>query len=507
MFSYNESIDFYIESSSPAVYLFLNCYTLSSDLAARHGFGFTTLYYFNPYTGALSGERRALLEDKRVEKIIYKNTGRDAVYAIRISDKINPENSVKFHLTDANGTYDNEYVNEAVIHLAKDEEVILYADVNGGTVTLGFIEEGFCTPLSLECGNNTILGICDEIKTECGIYTFEPKTGGNWVIEATGTGKFYASKNLNDLVTVDKDDSIRSFKVSAKAGEKIYVRGVENREGDDEDRCPTLSVKACLPFEATVCKGEKHSFGDDWEIVGDVTASGEYDYRYIGKDTESNVASGKIKITVRDHETTVNTVKATPSSDGKIEYICKHCNKIVDTKIISRPQAISLKSDSAVYTGKALKPSVTVKDVCGNTIAKSNYTVKYSNNKEIGKATIKLTFIGNSYFGELTKTFSIVPKTTSIKKVKAGSKKLTVSIKKLSKSNATGIEVQVSTDKKFKKSVKKASTKKLSQTEVTIKSLKAGKKYYVRIRTYKTVKGKKYYSDWKTYSKTVKVLK
>lgn len=90
------------------------------------------------------------------------------------------------------------------------------------------------------------------------------------------------------------------------------------------------------------------------------------------------------------------------------------------------------------------------------------------------------------------------PKKTSIKKTKKGKKSLSFTLKKVS--GVSGYQVQTATDKKFKKGRKTVTSKK---TNVTFKKLKSKKKYYVRVRTYKTVKGKKYYSDW-SKTKSVK---
>ena len=91
------------------------------------------------------------------------------------------------------------------------------------------------------------------------------------------------------------------------------------------------------------------------------------------------------------------------------------------------------------------------------------------------------------------------PKSAKFKKVKAAKKAVSVEWKKVS--GVKGYQVQVATDKKFKKNKKTATVKKQKTTKVTIKKLKAKKKYYVRIRTYKTVKGKKIYSSWSNVKK------
>ena len=86
------------------------------------------------------------------------------------------------------------------------------------------------------------------------------------------------------------------------------------------------------------------------------------------------------------------------------------------------------------------------------------------------------------------------PKSASIKKVKAAKKAISVEWKKVS--GVKGYQIQVATDKKFKKNKKTVNIKKQKTTKTTIKKLKAKKKYYVRVRTYKIVNGKKVYSSW-----------
>ena len=90
------------------------------------------------------------------------------------------------------------------------------------------------------------------------------------------------------------------------------------------------------------------------------------------------------------------------------------------------------------------------------------------------------------------------PKATSIKKLTKGKKKFKVAWKKIS--GVTGYQIQYATDKKFKKNKKTVTVKGSKTTSKTISKLKSKKTYYVRVRTYKTVKvnGKstKVYSSW-----------
>ena len=91
-------------------------------------------------------------------------------------------------------------------------------------------------------------------------------------------------------------------------------------------------------------------------------------------------------------------------------------------------------------------------------------------------------------------TETVKPKKTSIKKLSKGKKKFTVTWAKVS--GVKGYQIQYSSDKKFKKNNKSITVTKQKTTKATVKKLKSKKKYYVRVRTYKTVNGKKIYSSW-----------
>ncbi len=165
--------------------------------------------------------------------------------------------------------------------------------------------------------------------------------------------------------------------------------------------------------------------------------------------------------------------------------------------------SVKLSLSKAVYTGKAIKPGVSVK-FYGTTLRNgTDYTVSYKNNKKVGNATVTIKGKG-SYTGIITKTIKIVPPATSFKKATSPkTKQLKVTYKKVK--GVTGYQVTYSTSKKFAKSKTKTVTVKgAAKTSKTIKSLKKGKKYYVKVRTYKTVNGKKYYSAYSKV-KTVKV--
>ena len=146
-----------------------------------------------------------------------------------------------------------------------------------------------------------------------------------------------------------------------------------------------------------------------------------------------------------------------------------------------------------VYTGKEIKQAVKV-TLGGKVLTAADYDVSYSNNTNVGTASLTITGKGN-YDGSVTKTFDIIPNGTSIKKIKKG-KKYTVIWKK-QKVQTTGYQIQYSLNKNFSgKKTKTVNVKSFKTSKKKIKKLKKGKKHYVRIRTYKKVGNKVYYSNW-----------
>lgn len=196
----------------------------------------------------------------------------------------------------------------------------------------------------------------------------------------------------------------------------------------------------------------------------------------------------------KTHTYKTTITKATTSKNGSVVTKCTVCGNVSKNTTIYYPKTITLSKTSYTYNGKAQKPNVTVKDSKGNKIASSNYTVTYqSGRKNVGKYTVTIKFKGN-YSGTVKKIFTIKPKSTSISKLTAGKKKFTVKWKKLT-TQTTGYQIQYSTSSKFS-NTKTVTVSKNSTTSKTISKLSAKKKYYVRIRAYKTVNGKKYYSVW-----------
>lgn len=168
---------------------------------------------------------------------------------------------------------------------------------------------------------------------------------------------------------------------------------------------------------------------------------------------------------------------------------------VTGTTIWESELTAKLSASTYTYNGNVKTPTVTVTNANGKKLTKgTDYTVSYAKGrKNVGKYSVKITFKGN-YSGTKTLTFTIKPRQTTLKSVARGSKRMTVKWSKKT-TQTTGYQIQYSTSSSFKnaKTVTITSNK---TTAKTIKNLKAKKKYYVRIRTYKKVGTTKYYSSW-----------
>lgn len=227
---------------------------------------------------------------------------------------------------------------------------------------------------------------------------------------------------------------------------------------------------------------------------------------YTG-DTYCKICNKKLStgksIAAKGHSTTTKTQKATASKDGKITSTCTRCGTTTKTVKIAKVSKIKLSKTKYTYNGKKQTPSVTVKDSKGKELkVNTDYKVKLpSGRKNVGTYEVKITFKGSKYSGSKTLSYTINPKSTKLSKVSAKKKGFEAKWKKQS-TQTKGYQIQYFTDSKFKSGNKTVTVNKNSTTKKTISKLKAKKKYYVRIRTYKTVGKQKYYSDW---SKSVKV--
>lgn len=177
--------------------------------------------------------------------------------------------------------------------------------------------------------------------------------------------------------------------------------------------------------------------------------------------------------------------------DGRIGT-CKNYHNLAIAKVNS----VTLKK---TYTGKALtqKPRVIYN---GRILKKGvDYKVTYKNNKNVGIAKMTIKGIGK-YSGTAERLYEIRPKGTSIDKINASGSAVRISWKKqaakMSKSRISGYQIQIATDSKFSNDERTVDVSGYSKTLTEIQDLVPKSKYYIRVRTYKTVSGVRHFSKW-----------
>ena len=277
------------------------------------------------------------------------------------------------------------------------------------------------------------------------------------------------------------------------------------------DKTASIGVKGSKHKECTVCKkvletAEIPALSRISISKASVTLSTST-YAYDGKAKTPSVTvkvGGKTLKKDTDYtvsysnNTKVGTAKVTITGKGNYTGSVSKAYSIKNDFKKATVSGISTKA----FTGKNITQSITVK-YNGKTLKNgTDYTVSYSSNKNIGTATVKITGKG-SYTGTITKTFKINPAKQEIQKLTAKSKAFFVDWAQ--KGSASGYEIQYATNSKFT-SAKKVTITNNKTDKTTVSKLSGKKKYYVRVRSYTTVKGTKYYGAWSA-SKSVTTKK
>ena len=296
----------------------------------------------------------------------------------------------------------------------------------------------------------------------------------------------------------------------------IKVQTVINATGHKSsgwivDKAASIGVKGSKHKECAVCKkvletAEIPALSRISISKASVTLSTST-YAYDGKaETPSVTVKVGGKTLKKDTDYTVSYSNNTKVGTAKVTITGKgnytgSVSKTYSIKNNFKKATVSGISTKA-FTGKNITQSITVK-YNGKTLKNgTDYTVSYSNNKSIGTATVKIAGKG-SYTGTITKTFKINPAKQEIQKLTSKSKAFFVDWAQ--KGSATGYEIQYATNSKFT-SAKKVTITNKKTDKTTISKLSGKKKYYVRVRSYTTVKGTKYYGAWSA-SKSVTTKK
>ena len=388
------------------------------------------------------------------------------------------------------------------------------------TVTFGgkVLQEGKDYTISYR--NNLNVGVTTVIATGMGDYT--GYTSKNFTITkramAGGTVSVASSvsftgSNITPSVTVkvagrtltNGTDYTVSYSNNKNVGTaSVYVYGKGNYSGSLSAKFDIVPAKQQIQKLETKYKG----FYIDWAQKGSATG---YDVAYSVNANMSGAVSKHFTANKPDtltvsglagDKTYYVRVRSYTNVNGKVYYGAWSDVKSIKTANNDITKASVSGISTKAFTGKAITQNVTVK--VGNTVLKNgtDYTVSYSNNKKVGKATVKITGKGK-YGGVITKTFKINPAKQEIQKLTAKSKAFFIDWAQ--KGSATGYEVQYATNSKFT-GAKKVTITNNKTDKTTVSKLSANKKYYVRVRSYTTVGGTKYYGAWSA-TKTVTTKK
>lgn len=365
----------------------------------------------------------------------------------------------------------NAYISVTDKYFNKTINVALTRYKSGSAVTCR-------TPHLVKINENLFLVLWEEYNSSTKAVTTKAKTidsSANVISSAT------LPVRLSDCKPVLCSDGTVKWYVTENSAPVLYSVNpydLSNRHKHNYTcavtRQPTCSALGIKTYTCTTC-------GDEW--------------------TES--------ISKLAHTYKQSLTPAAIGKNGKIVKKCSACGATI-TSSIAKISTVSLSAVNYTYNGGVKTPSVTVKDSKGKKLSNGrDYTVTYpSGRKNVGRYSVKIRFKGN-YSGTKTLTYNINPKGTSMSKVTAAKKGFKAKWKKQS-TQTTGYQLQYSTSSKFKKGTKTVNISKNKTTSKSVKKLYAKKKYYVRVRTYKTVKfgGKniKLYSGW-SKAKAVKTKK
>lgn len=332
------------------------------------------------------------------------------------------------------------------------------------------------------------------------IETVEEKINSNVKSDEKITVKLNAVKNIDG-----DDDNTVIFKNG-----NIYYNGVDSSNYDEDfygavydlsltltcgDKTKESEVRVVVPYHTYTrlqrldsaalyavnfanIKGENKSAADVTRNLDLINTADSDDYSYY------SICSSWVS----DHPEIIDakTGKVTrPEKDTMVKLTVKtyySASFVEETDFFFDPGPLG---DNAAYRSV----SVIVKGTKQDEVKDSKPATKPSE-----PATTPSTTQPTTKPNTTKNTETVKPKKTSIKKLSKGKKKFTVNWAKVS--GVKGYQIQYSSDKKFKKNNKSVTVTKQKTTKATVKKLKSKKKYYVRVRTYKTVNGKKIYSSW-----------
>ena len=349
-----------------------------------------------------------------------------------------------------------------------DYEVTYENNINAGTATVKI------TGKDIFCG--TVERSFKITPDENGMYVCYFAENNETYLETTFKGKKVEPEVVIDGLVQGKDYTV-TYVNNEKPGEaRAELTGIGNYKGSE-----TLyfTIYGKLPAADPIADQTYTGKELTPAIVIPGLKAGEDYYMYY----EDNQYPGVATVTIYG----TGYYKGTATIHFKI---IKKTEKFVSN--------VKLNRTSYTYTGKTIRPSVTV-TVNGKKIGASAYKLYYKNNKNSGIGTVQVRGVGKYSRINKTLTFKILPPKTLLTGLKKANRSFTASWKK--NIQATGYQIQYAADSRFTKERKTVTVGKQSATRYKISGLKNKKTYYVRIRSYKRVGKKVLYSSWSTVKK------
>ena len=285
--------------------------------------------------------------------------------------------------------------------------------------------------------------------------------------------------------------------VSNSSSEEAGIATEDDGSGGTVEINGGTVLAKCTNEGAGIDTTDLYINGGDVTAIGHGVEEGSNGIYAHGDDPDIDIAEG-LKVLAGNDEKS--------AADVTEKYKGQYAEKLVEDYVcvcvpvgINNAKAV-LSANAFVYNGKVRKPAI--KTIKGMKLREGiDYTVKWSNAspKSVGPYTVTITGKGR-YTGVTKTTYKIIPKGTTLKTPKRGKKAVTVKWRKqsakMAKSRITGYRIMLATNSKFTKNKKTVDVKGYKKVSKKIRKLKGGKKYYIKIRTYKTVNGKRYYSNW-----------
>ena len=277
---------------------------------------------------------------------------------------------------------------------------------------------------------------------------------------------------------------------------------------------PTLSTKnsaIIVNWKKTTTDGLAYQVIYDKVPSFDTSAANHTEDYHTTTITDLNTLTKTLSAYTSPGETWYVRVRCFITSDGTVSGTRYGTfSKAVPITVKGNLSTASIPYSGYAYSGKAIKPAVTVKDTKGTKLTADDYTVSYTNNVKVGIATITLTGKGD-YQGTITKTFIVKPANnsiTSLTSTKANS--FTVNFKK-GTAGTVGYQILYCKNSSFATDDptyhSTTVTDPATLTKTVSSNVKSGETWYVKVRSFYTVDGKTTSTRYGNYSaaKTVKI--